>query len=283
MNTRVHSDDPADKDVGTVNALDRGLALLDCFRGGGGVLGPTELAKRTGIPRPTVTRLAATLAAHQWLQAEPAGDGYRLGPGIVALARDYLSSLDVRAAARAPMQHLADATGGSVYLALRDGLHMVIVEACRARSTMLSARLDVGSRVPMPNSALGRAWLAAVGDGARQAVEAELAAHHGKDWPGLKSALDTALLQGAKGDGVYRSAGEFHREINSVAVAMRAPDGTVYVINCGGPAYGFVKSRLQTVVAPALLEMAHRVANATGGQLFVPEAPRIARKVKAAA
>lgn len=275
-------DDSLGRDAGTVSALDRGLALLDCFRGGERSLSPTELARRTGIPRPTVTRLAATLRARQWLQSEPDGEGYRLGPGIVALARDYLSALDVRAAAHTPMQGLADLTGGSVYLALRDGLHMVIVEACRARSTMLTARLDVGSRVPLPNSALGRAWLAACGDTARSAVETELATLHGKDWPNFKKGLDASLLQGAKKDGVYRSVGEFHREINSVSVAMHAHDGTIYAFNCGGPAFAFVKSRLQSVVAPALLEMAYRVAHATGGLVFVPVVPKVSRRPRIA-
>ena len=83
---------------GTVSALDRGLALLQCFGDGHPVLGPTDLARLTGIPRPSVTRLAATLVAHRWLRPEPGGERYMLGAGVVALAQVFLSGLDVRAA-----------------------------------------------------------------------------------------------------------------------------------------------------------------------------------------
>ena len=47
----------------TVGALDRGLGILNCFRDGQRVLSATDLARLTGIPRPTVVRLAATLIA----------------------------------------------------------------------------------------------------------------------------------------------------------------------------------------------------------------------------
>ncbi len=113
----------------TVSALDRGLALLQCFGDDQRLLGPTELARLTGIPRPSVTRLAATLVAHRWLRPEPGGERYMLGAGVVSLAQVFLSGLDVRAAARGPMQALAERTCGSVYLAVRDGLdHSVPLE-----------------------------------------------------------------------------------------------------------------------------------------------------------
>ncbi len=67
----------------TVSALDRGMALLACFDETRHSLGPTELSRLTGIPRPSVVRLAATLLARRWLQTEPGGERYMLGPGVV--------------------------------------------------------------------------------------------------------------------------------------------------------------------------------------------------------
>ncbi|RYZ08498.1 MAG: MarR family transcriptional regulator, partial [Comamonadaceae bacterium] len=140
----------------TVSALERGVAVLRCFTEDRRTLTSTELSRLTGVPRPTVTRLAATLAAQGLLRQEPDGDRYMLGPGVVSIARVFLAGLDVRAVARPHMQALAESAGGSVYLAVADGLEMVIVEACRPRTTMLAPRLDVGSRAPIANSALGR-------------------------------------------------------------------------------------------------------------------------------
>ena len=262
----------APADPGTVSALDRGLALLQCFSPEQRLLGPSELARLTGIPRPSVTRLAATLVAHRWLQPEPGGERYMLGAGVVSLAQVFLSGLDVRAAARGPMQALAERTGGAVYLAVRDGLEMVLVEACRARSTMLTARLDVGSRVPLPNSALGRAYLGALGDvdmPTRTQLVDSLRLARGSDWQALEPGLQAALAEHAR-SGLCLSLGEFHREINSVSAALVGPRGEVMAFNCGGPAFAFDESRLRGEVGGAMLAMVRAIAADIGGRAAVP-------------
>jgi DNA-binding IclR family transcriptional regulator len=255
----------------TVAALDRGLALLHCFSETQRVLSSTELAHLTGIPRPSVIRLAATLVAHRWLQTEPGGGRYMLGPGAVTLARAFLAGLDVRTVARGPMQQLADRYGASVYLALRDGLELIIVEVCRARSAMLAARLDVGSRVPLPNSALGRAYLGAVDAATRAHLIESLRLARGTDWVALESGLDAALAERER-HGWCLSLGDFHRDINSIAVAMVGPRGEVYALTCGGPAFAVTEARLRDVMGPALRELTREVAAAIGGRACVPDA-----------
>lgn len=256
-------------DPGTVSALDRGLALLQCFNAERRSLGPTELARLTGIPRPSVSRLAATLVAHRWLQPEPGGDRFMLGAGVVSLAQVFLSGLDVRAAARGPMQALAERCGGSVYLAVRDGLEMVLVEACRPRQGMLTARLDVGSRVPLANAALGRATLGAMDGPTRASLIAALRRAHGRDWPALERGLDAALAE-FEASGSCLSAGEFHREINSVSAALVDARGEVMAFNCGGPAFDFDETRLRDEIAPALRAVVQAVAADIGGRAVMP-------------
>ena len=248
----------------TVSALDRGLALMKCFNDTRRVLSPTELSRLTGIPRPSVVRLATTLQQHRWLQPEPEGEGYMLGAGVVALAQTFLAGLDVRAAARPQMQECADRIGGSVYLALRDGLELVIIEACRSRSAMLAARIDVGSRLPMPNSASGRAYLAALPEAERGALVESLQRMYRNEWRNMAAGLQAALAEHAA-YGWCTAMGSFHSDINSLSVALREPRGQVIVLNCGGPAFEFTAQRLRNDVAPALQDLARRVADAIGG------------------
>src|SRR5687768_10254721 len=108
--------DPPERNADTVSALERGISLLRCFTETRRLLTPTELSRLTGVPRPTVTRLATTLVTLGFLKQEVGSDGFMLGPGVVSLARVFLAGLDVRAAARPHMQVLADDSGGSVYL-----------------------------------------------------------------------------------------------------------------------------------------------------------------------
>ncbi|HSW05039.1 IclR family transcriptional regulator [Aquabacterium sp.] len=265
-----NNDDPELRGQATVSALDRGLALLQCFSTEQRLLGATELARLTGIPRPSVTRLAATLVQHRWLRAEPGGERYMLGAGVVSLAQVFLAGLDIRAAARGPMQALAERCGGSVYLGVRDGLEMVLVEACRPRSSMLAARLDVGSRVPLPNSALGRAYLGALDAPARQQLIESLRLARGSDWPALEQGLQRALAERER-SGWCLSIGEFHREINSVSVALADSRGEVMALNCGGAAFGFSEAHLRSEIAPALAELARSLAAEIGGRAALPE------------
>lgn len=254
----------------TVSALDRGLALMKCFSETRRVLGPSELARITGIPRPSVIRLAATLVGHRWLQQEPGGDRFMLGAGVVSLAQAFLSGLDVRAVARPAMQAMADRFGGWVYLAVRDGLELVLVEGARSRSAMLAARLEVGSRIPLPNSALGRAYLGALGEAERAPLLESLRLTRGNDWPALDAGLRLAMVEQAQ-QGWCLSQGEFHADISSVAVAFTTQRGEVMAFNCGGPAFRFTGEHLRRDVAPALVTLVQSVAEAIGGHVDLPQ------------
>lgn len=253
----------------TVSALERGIAVLRCFTEDRRTLTSTELSRLTGVPRPTVARLASTLVTLGLMKQGPEGDRYMLGPGVVSIARVFLAGLDVRAVARPHMQALAETASGSVYLAVADGLEMVLIEASRPRTSMLTPRLDVGSRAPIANSALGRAYLWALPRDEREALIGSLRLSRGSDWaalePGLRRSLDDADKLGYS-----ISAGEFHREINSVSVPLVGPGGEVMALNCGTAAFVYTEDHLRQVVAPQLLRMAHALAADIGGHVPSP-------------
>lgn len=253
----------------TVSALERGIGVLRCFTETRRTLTSTELSRLTGVPRPTVTRLAQTLVTLGLMRQEPEGDRFMLGPGVVSLARVFLAGLDVRAAARPHMEELAEAAGGSVYLAVPDGLEMVLIEACRPRTTLLAPRLDVGSRAPIANSALGRAYLWALPLAERQRLIDSLRLSRGSDWAALEPGLKRSLAEADK-VGFSISAGEFHREINSVSVPLIGPGGEVMALNCGTAAFLYTEDHLRQVVAPQLLRMAHALAADIGGHVPQP-------------
>lgn len=139
---------PAQRRTQTVTALERGIAVLRCFEVDPHPLSNRDIARTTGIPKPTVTRLLATLVGVGYLKPAREPDKYQLSAGVIPLAQAFLRSVDVRAYARPHMVALADAIGGWSYLAVPNGLEMIIVETCRAHGAVLRSRLDVGSRVP---------------------------------------------------------------------------------------------------------------------------------------
>ncbi len=80
-----------------------------------------------------------------------------------------LMRMDVRQIARRLMQELADFAKAEVSLGTRDRLSMIYVENCRS-SALLTLSLDVGSRISLATSAMGRAWLAAISESERREV-----------------------------------------------------------------------------------------------------------------
>ena len=74
-----------------VNALARGLEILRVFNPSYGALGNQEIARRTGIPKPTVSRLAYTLTKLGYLIYFPDTRRYQLGPAGLSLGYAILS------------------------------------------------------------------------------------------------------------------------------------------------------------------------------------------------
>ena len=76
-NGRYHGDVGGD-DTQLVGSVVRALRLLNAFQSGDGPLGNAELAERTGLTKPTVSRLAYTLVRCGYLTYNPRYRVYEL-------------------------------------------------------------------------------------------------------------------------------------------------------------------------------------------------------------
>lgn len=246
-----------------VTALARGLEVLACFRSGDKMLGNQQIAERCRLPKSTVSRLTSTLTKLGYLiQVEETGK-YRLGTAALSLGSAMLARLDVRQIARPLMQELADRTGCMVSLGTRDRLSMIYVENCRNASA-LTISLDVGSRIPVALSAIGRAWLAAVSERERQDFMERAEEFDAQAWPGIRRGIDQALADYA-GLGVTCSFGDWQKDVNAIARAFQPGGGLPpMAINCGGPAFSVPREHLLQEVRPRLIEMVARLEAALG-------------------
>jgi len=76
----------ASEDRRFITALARGLELLRCFKPQDRWLAHQELARRTGLPHATVSRLSFTLTSLGYLRHRPASGEYALSPAVLSLA-----------------------------------------------------------------------------------------------------------------------------------------------------------------------------------------------------
>lgn len=241
-----------------VTALARGLQVLACFRSGDSQLGNQELAERCGLPKSTVSRLTMTLTRLGYLIQTPDTGRYRLGMATLSLGSAMLSRLDLRQVARPLMQELAAFSGASVSLGARDRLSMIYIEHCRGPAA-LTLSMDVGARIPLATSAIGRAYLAVIDETQRAQIMDEVRAEDETAWTKVRAGIERAVKDHAK-LGVTCSFGDWQKDVNGIARAFQPGGGLPpMAISCGGAASGLSRDFLLDQVRPRLIELTQRL------------------------
>jgi DNA-binding IclR family transcriptional regulator len=247
-----------------VVALSRGLDVLRAFHPNDGLLGNQEIAARTNLPKPTVSRLTYTLTKLGYLTPVPRFEKYQLAPSAMSLGYAALANLGVRHLSESYRDEVMRATGGAVAIGGRDRLSMIYFGQSRGSQTV-GVQLDVGSRVPIATTAMGRAYIWALPDDERASLLRELREHYGNRWPRMRDGIERAGEDVAR-HGFAISAGDWHDDIAAVGVALKLNDGTgPYAFNCGAPAFRFTEERLRSDIGPRLVTMVRQIEAALGG------------------
>ena len=249
------------KPTDTVVALERGIAVLHCFLHGPVALSHGDIVRRTGIPKPTVTRLVATLMVRGYLR-QIGGERYALGP-VRDLARPRLSVRPRRPRTARPfMTELADRFNASTYLAVRDqagdGDHRSLPLALDHAAVPPRRRLAGAADDLRPRPRLSR--------GARRPGPERLAAAVHRS----RAGRSTARCATRRRTATASPSREWHPDIGAIATVIQAPDGAILALNCGGPVFRFDDQYLRRKVAPHLLEAARAIAQEIGGKAMSP-------------
>lgn len=147
-----------------VRAVDRALDILIAFTAEDTRLSAGELARRTGLSRPTLYRLLHTLQQKGFVLAEGEPQRFRLGPAIGHLAHVWTSGIDLTTVAEESMKRIQEATGETVALFTRIGAERVCVAEVPSRHP-LSFKRGVGYRERIALGASGRVILAYLDEG----------------------------------------------------------------------------------------------------------------------
>jgi DNA-binding IclR family transcriptional regulator len=240
-----------------ITALARGLEVLACFRSADKWLSNQQIAERCGLPKSTVTRITYTLTTLGYL-AQEHGGRYMLGSATLGLGSAMLAKLDIRQLARPMMQELADFSGTTVSIATRDRLSMIYVEVCRS-SAALALALQVGSRMPLATSAIGRAYLARAGEQERKDILGRAMELDETAFDAMRAGLDKGLRDD-RTYGCTTSFGDWQKDVNGIAVGFMPIGGSqIMSINCGGPSSSVSQAFLLDEVRPRLIEVARRL------------------------
>jgi IclR family transcriptional regulator, acetate operon repressor len=194
-----------------VRAVDRAIAILQCFTAGQPAMSVIEIQKRVGLSRPTLYRLLHTLAARDLIRAEGDPQRFMLAHGVMQLSHVWLNGLDVVAAARPILEGLRDLTGETAALFRLQSDHSICILEYESRH-VLSISRGVGHSLKIDQGSTGKAMLAFMAPERQAEFLSSLPAN------AARARLEQAL-KAAKRDGYATS----HGEIFVGAVAVSAP------------------------------------------------------------
>ena len=248
-----------------VTALARGLAVLRCFRAHDGFLTNQEIAERTGLPRPTITRITYTLCELGYLKQTPRLGKYQLAPGIITLGYAAFANHGIRHAAREFMDEAAEALSAPIGLGVLDRDKALYLDTSRGFTTF-TVQLDIGSRIPLAETAMGLALLVTLPEQEREIHIKRSADRDPGKWPVLRRTMDRALSDYEK-YGFVVATGEWRSDVFSAGAALVAEDGSgTYAFNCGAPPYHFSPERLYNEVGPVMASLVRVVEDALNGR-----------------
>lgn len=243
-----------------VEALARGLEVLNCFHPSDHYLGNQEISKRTKLPKSTVSRLTYTLAELGYLIFSKTHNKYYLGNAVISLGYAKLAQMDIRRISRPLMQALAEHTQASVNLGIRDQLNMIYIDTYRNTSTF-TVQLDVGSQIPIATTSMGRAYLCALPEQERTELMQQIRESDENSWLSVKEGIDKSMAE-YKEFGFCTSLGNWRTEVHAAAVPLVLEDGTVMVFSCSGASFQLSKERIENEITPRLINLVGNVRSA---------------------
>lgn len=144
-------------------SVSRALDILLCFTAGEPTWTLTDLSRRLKLYKSTVHRLLRDLEARELLWYDPETERLRLGVRFLELGGVVQDNLPLRRAALPTMKRLAEQTGETVALNVRDGPDALCVELIEG-SSRVRLVTRAGRRVPLHVGSGARAILSFLPD-----------------------------------------------------------------------------------------------------------------------
>jgi len=137
----------------------RAIRLLKLFTAQAPELQLAEISALSGLNKTTAHRLLQALHSEELLDRNPGSGAYRLGPGMMALGVQALSSNDLRLRARPLLKRLAEETGETATLEVPIDDTMLILDEIAGKH-FVGAYGNVGTRWPIHATSTGKVFIA---------------------------------------------------------------------------------------------------------------------------
>ncbi len=247
-----------------LSSVANSLRLIRAFSEDEYEIGISDLAKRLGLAKSTVHRLASTLLEQGMLEQNPADGKYHLGLALFELGTMVRRKMDFTVEARPFLRTLMEKTGETVHLAILDHDSILYVITHESKQALRMGS-KVGTRAPVHSTAVGKVLLASQ---LGEEIERIVARGLPQSTPGTivdaKALRRELALVKAQGYAVDDEESEIG--LRAIAAPIRNYSGEVVAaISIAGPVHRMTKKALLSWLRE-LVEAAEAVSQRLGWQ-----------------
>jgi IclR family pca regulon transcriptional regulator len=243
------------------NSLVSGLLVLESFTPRQDHFSLAALSTLLNIPKSSLYRVVKTLSKMNYLRYEEQSKRYYLGTRVLSLGFSVLQSMELREIARPYLEKLSRECNKTVNLAILDKHEMVYIERIRVPG-LREFNISIGSRIPVWNTAAGKAVLAYLEPQKLKEIIEEL-----RSFTECEITIEGKLaeaLDAVRRDGFAIHDQEYLRGVRAIAVPIFSPTGVSCAINLVVEAEEVSVGELRNIYAPKLIRLGKQLSEALG-------------------
>jgi IclR family KDG regulon transcriptional repressor len=228
-----------------LSSVANAIRLVRAFSEQENEIGISNLARRLGLGKSTVHRLATTLVREDFLEKNPDTGAYRLGLALFELGTLVRRKMNFANEARPFLKSLMEKTGETVHLAVLDHASVLYINTIASRQAIRMSS-DVGARAPSHCTSEGKVLLAyQPGDVVDAILAAGLVSRTPKTITRAQALREELRLVSSRGYAIDDE--ETESGLRSVAAPIRNHAGEVVAaISIAGPVQRVSKKVLQS-------------------------------------
>jgi DNA-binding IclR family transcriptional regulator len=235
----------------SVQSVDRAITVME-FLSRRGWSGVTEVSRELDIHKSTAYRLLTTLRDRGLVEQDVATEKYRLGFGLVLLARSVSADLDILRCAKPLCERLSERTGETVTVAVLEGDDAVVIHQSLSRTSALSVDW-MGRHTPLHATAAGKIFMVYMPEDQLQRILERPLERFTEN-----TIVDPETLREhvsrIQDDGYAHTLEELETGLSAVGAPIRSAEGAVVgAVSVSGPAF-----RLSAADLPATAELVKR-------------------------
>lgn len=241
-----------------VTPFARALSVLAAYTPQDTWLCNSELARRTGLPPSTVTRMTRTLVTLGYLRCAANTRKFRLSASALTLGYRAGIDTEIQYSANAHMRAFSQRHDVHIHLSSRERLDLVVIDSCRTTSLPVSLQPGIGTRLGLVSSPAGWALLAGLPEPERNYLLHSVEQHPASEWLQMRRRSSEAIGQVRQG-GFCVSLGGSGQPMTVVAAPIQLSDGSTLAVSCMRPSKLMGGKEHVRELGPALVRMAQDI------------------------